>query len=162
MTRRRTIFRWTRRLWMRCAALSCAGAVPFWIWANLGDAGRYAAQFRIGAQIQFVHAMASFACATFMNLGAADARRAPAFFLSGALLLSGSLYLTPFMPLDLLVVPGIAGVGALVAGWCILIIASGQVDRLSAAPSTPWQSVGAAPVLCDHSGPCIDHGKEVG
>ena len=37
-------------------------------------------------------AMATFACATFMQVGARRARFAPAFFLSGVALFSGSLY----------------------------------------------------------------------
>lgn len=41
---------------------------------------------RLGAQVQFMHSMASIACATFMNVGAHDARHAPAFLLGGSAL----------------------------------------------------------------------------
>ena len=41
---------------------------------------------QLGAQVQFMHSMASIACATFMNVGAHDARHAPAFLLGGSAL----------------------------------------------------------------------------
>ena len=47
---------------------------------------------KTGATYEFMHAMATFACATFMQVGAKRARMAPAFFLSGSVLFSGSLY----------------------------------------------------------------------
>lgn len=125
---------WSRRTWMRCAAMNCAGAMPFWIWANLGHVGGHAAELKIGAQIQFVHAMASFACATFMNLGASSARHAPAFFLGGSTLLSGALYATPFLAFDGLRLPVAAGALGIVAGWTILLVAAGEVD--CARPAT--------------------------
>jgi len=47
---------------------------------------------KTGAQYGFMHTMATFACATFMQIGARRARFAPAMFLPGVVLFSGSLY----------------------------------------------------------------------
>ena len=85
--------RWTRRLWMTLAAVSAFVSVAAGAFAAHGLADPRAQELmRTGAIYEFMHAMATFACATFMQVGAARARFAPAFFLSGALLFSGSLY----------------------------------------------------------------------
>src|SRR3546814_11423014 len=52
--------------------------------------------FRLDAQIQFIHSMTCFGCATFMNLGARKARFAPGSFLIGSFPLTGSPYLAPY------------------------------------------------------------------
>src|SRR3546814_7025394 len=68
---------WTRRLWMRCAAVSGCLAMIIWIWGNLSGNDLETRYFRLAAQIQFIHSMTCFGCATFMNLGARKARFAP-------------------------------------------------------------------------------------
>src|SRR5450432_2773072 len=84
---------WDRRNWMTLAALSGLAAVAFGASAAHGLADSKAQELmRTGASYQFMHAMASLACATFMQVGARRARFAPAFFLGGTVLFSGSLY----------------------------------------------------------------------
>jgi uncharacterized membrane protein YgdD (TMEM256/DUF423 family) len=121
---------WRRSLWMRLGALSGAMAVLIWLAANLAvmDAER-AAALRIGAQVQFMHGMATFACATFMNIGAHKARYAPAFFLGGILLFSGPVYAVACgMPAAIGMIEPV-GVVALVMGWLILAWSAGTIDR---------------------------------
>src|SRR6185295_2281075 len=84
---------WRRRTWMRLAALGGLVAVGVGAFAAHGVADpRAEALLRTGATYGFMHTMATFACATFMQIGAKRARFAPAFFLSGVVLFSGSLY----------------------------------------------------------------------
>ena len=84
---------------------------------------------RAAAQVQFIHAMATFACATVMNIGGLQARWAPGFFLPGSLAYAGAGYaLAAGAP------PWIeglrwAGVAVLAAGWIVLALAAGRVDR---------------------------------
>src|SRR3546814_17110012 len=80
---------------MRGAAVSGCLAMIIWIWGNLSGNELETRYFRLAAQIQFIHSMTCFGCATFMNLGARTARFAPGSFLIGAFLLCGSLYLSP-------------------------------------------------------------------
>jgi uncharacterized membrane protein YgdD (TMEM256/DUF423 family) len=79
-----------------------------------------------------MHALATIGCAAFMQVGARRARFAPAFFLSGTVLFSGSLYalalgaprwtgiITPFGGLLFL------------AGWAVLAWAARGVDQPAA------------------------------
>src|SRR3546814_7165820 len=62
---------------MRCAAVSGCLAMIIWIWGNLSGNDLETRYFRLAAQIQFIHSMTCFGCATFMNLGARKARFAP-------------------------------------------------------------------------------------
>lgn len=90
---------------------------------------RAAELLRIGASYEFMHAMASLACATFMQVGARRARFAPAFFLSGTALFSGSLYALAFgAPRLVGAITPIGGTLFLV-GWSVLVWAAGGVDR---------------------------------
>jgi len=83
---------------------------------------------RTGAMYGFVHTIATFACATFMQVGARRARFAPAFFLSGVLLFSGSLYaLAAGAPRIVGVVTPFGGLSFLI-GWAILAWAARGVD----------------------------------
>jgi uncharacterized membrane protein YgdD (TMEM256/DUF423 family) len=78
----------------------------------------------------FMHTMATFACATFMQVGARRARFAPAFFLSGVLLFSGSLYALAFgAPRWVGIVTPFGGLSFL-AGWAILVWAARGVDPI--------------------------------
>ena len=84
---------WTRRTWMTLAALGGFIAVAVGAFAAHGVSDPQAKEWlKTGAQYGFMHTMATFACATFMNIGARRARFAPAFFLSGVVFFSGSLY----------------------------------------------------------------------
>ncbi len=84
---------WTRRTWMTLAAIGGFVAVAVGAFATHGASDPKAAEWlRTGAHYGFMHTMATFACATFMNIGARRARLAPAFFLSGTVVFSGSLY----------------------------------------------------------------------
>jgi uncharacterized membrane protein YgdD (TMEM256/DUF423 family) len=84
---------------------------------------------RLGAGFQFMHSLATFVCAIFMNSGATEARHAPALFLLGSATFSGSLYARAsgvWNGGDLAL-----GIGAalMAGGWGVLFVASGGVDR---------------------------------
>ena len=82
-----------------------------------------------GAQYGFMHTMATFACATFMNIGARRARFAPRFFLPGVVLFSGSLYAMALgAPRWLGAVTPIGGLLFLL-GWATLAWAALEVDQ---------------------------------
>ena len=51
--------------------------------ARLGFTGEAAGRLRWAGQLHLVHAMAAFACATFMNIGAPTARHAALAFVLG-------------------------------------------------------------------------------
>jgi uncharacterized membrane protein YgdD (TMEM256/DUF423 family) len=83
---------------------------------------------RTGATYNFTHCMATLACATFMQVGARRARFAPAFFLSGVVLFSGSLYAMAFgAPRWLGAITPLGGV-LFLTGWGILAWAARGVD----------------------------------
>jgi uncharacterized membrane protein YgdD (TMEM256/DUF423 family) len=121
--------RWTQRLWMMLAAISGFVSVAAGAFAAHGLSGQSAEVMRTGATYEFMHALATMACAAFMQIGAARARFAPALFLSGSVLFSGSLYalalgaprltgmVTPFGGLLFLV------------GWAVLAWAARDVDQ---------------------------------
>ena len=121
--------RWTRRVWMMLAAISGFVSVAAGAFAAHGLTDRASEVMRTGATYEFMHAMATFACATFMQIGAQRARFAPAFFLTGTVLFSGSLYalalgaprwtgiITPFGGLLFLI------------GWAVLAWAARGVDQ---------------------------------
>ncbi len=120
---------WTRRNWMTLAALSGLVAVAVGAFAAHGVQDPKAAEWlRTGATYGFMHTMATFACATFMNIGARRARLAPAFFLSGVVLFSGSLYaMAAGAPRWLGMVTPIGGLMFLI-GWGILAWAARGID----------------------------------
>ena len=120
---------WTRRNWMTLAALSGFAAVAVGAFAAHGVTDPKAQEWlRTGATYGFMHTMATFACATFMNIGARRARLAPAFFLSGVVLFSGSLYaMAAGAPRWLGMVTPIGGLLFLI-GWAILAWAARGVD----------------------------------
>jgi uncharacterized membrane protein YgdD (TMEM256/DUF423 family) len=120
---------WRRALWMRLGALSGAMSVLIWLAANLAPLDpEQAAALRIGAQVQFMHGMATFACATFMNIGAHKARFAPAFFLGGILCFSGPVYAVACGASSRIAMIEPAGIVALVTGWLILAWSAGAID----------------------------------
>ena len=84
---------------------------------------------KTGASYNFMHAMTTFACATFMNIGGRRARFAPPFFLVGIVLFSGSLYAMAMgAPHWLGAVTPFGGL-LFLAGWAVLIWAGLTVDR---------------------------------
>jgi len=125
--------RWTRRLWMTLAALSGFLSVAAGAFDAHGLTDRASEVMRTGATYEFMHAIATIACAAYMQVGAKRARFAPAFFLSGTVLFSGSLYalalgaprwtgiITPFGGLLFL------------AGWAVLAWAARAVDQPAGA-----------------------------
>ncbi len=121
---------WTRRNWMTLAALGGFAAVAVGAFAAHSVRDPKAAEWlRTGATYGFMHTMATFACATFMNVGARRARFAPAFFLSGVVLFSGSLYAMAFgAPRWLGRVTPVGGLLFLI-GWFVLAWAARDVDR---------------------------------
>jgi len=82
-----------------------------------------------GSQYGLIHAIATFACATFMDIGARRARFAPAQFLSGVVIFSGSLYAMALgAPRWLGAVTPIGGL-LFLGGWATLAWAARDVDR---------------------------------
>lgn len=120
---------WTRRTWMTLAAVGGFLAVAVGAFGAHGVADPKAQEWlRTGATYGFMHTMATFACATFMNIGARRARFAPAFFLGGVVLFSGSLYAMAFgAPRWLGMVTPLGGLAFLI-GWGVLAWAARGVD----------------------------------
>jgi len=78
---------------MMLAAISGFLGVAFGAFGAHGVADPAAKEWlRTGAQYQFVHSLAVIGAAVFVAQGARLARLAPAFFLGGTVLFSGSLY----------------------------------------------------------------------
>lgn len=121
--------RWTRRTWMTLAALSamCAAAIAAAA-ALLTSPGRTADLLKAGASIQFMHSMATLACATVVQIGGTRARHAPAFFLTANVLLSGSIYAMAFGAPQAAWVAAAVGALSAATGWIILISGTGSVD----------------------------------
>ena len=115
---------------MTLAAVSGFIAVAMGAFAAHGMSDPVARDWlKTGASYQFMHAMTTFACATFMNIGAKRARLAPAFFLGGSVLFSGSLYAMALgAPRWLGAVTPLGGLSFL-AGWAILAWAARGVDQ---------------------------------
>jgi uncharacterized membrane protein YgdD (TMEM256/DUF423 family) len=125
--------RWTRRLWTTLAAASAFVAVAAGAFAAHGLADPKAAEvMRTGATYEFFHAMATFACAALMQIGAVRARFAPAFFLTGTLLFSGSLYALALGAPRLVGIVTPFGGLAFLAGWAVLVWAARGVDQAAA------------------------------
>jgi uncharacterized membrane protein YgdD (TMEM256/DUF423 family) len=120
---------WSRRNWMTLGAVGGFIAVAVGAFAAHGVTDPRAQELlRTGANYGFMHTMATFACATFMQVGAQRARFAPAFFLTGVLLFSGSLYaLALGAPRWVGVVTPFGGLSFL-AGWAVLAWAARGVD----------------------------------
>ncbi len=123
---------WTRRNWMTLAALGGFIAVAVGAFAAHGVSDPVAKELlKTGATYGFMHSMATFASATFMQVGARRARFAPAFFLSGVVLFSGSLYALAFgAPRWVAAITPLGGL-LFLAGWLILAWAARGVDPQS-------------------------------
>src|ERR1700761_4149108 len=121
--------RWTRRLWMTLAGISGFLSVAFGAFAAHGLSGQAAEVMRTGATYEFMHALATIGCAAFIQVGAARARIAPAFFLSGSVLFSGSLYaLALGAPRWVGIVTPFGGL-LFLAGWAVLAWAARGGDQ---------------------------------
>lgn len=122
---------WNRRTWMTLGAISGFLAVAIGAFAAHGIADPQAKDWlKTGASYQFMHTMATLACATFMNVGARGARHAPAFFLAGIVLFSGSLYAMALgAPCWLGAVTPLGGL-LFLAGWAVMAWSARKVDRV--------------------------------
>ena len=114
---------------MTLAAASGLIAVAAGAFAAHGIRDAHAKELvQTGAHYQFMHAMASLACATFMQVGARRARFAPALFLSGSIFFSGSLYALAFgAPRWIGAITPIGGL-LFLTGWAVLAWAARGVD----------------------------------
>lgn len=121
---------WNRRTWMTLGAISGFLAVAFGAFAAHGIADPQAKEWlKTGASYQFMHTMATLACATFMNVGARGARHAPAFFLAGIVLFSGSLYAMALgAPRWLGAVTPLGGL-LFLTGWAVMAWSARKVDQ---------------------------------
>jgi len=121
---------WTRRTWITLAACTGFISVAVGAFAAHGVADPQAKEWlRLGATYGFMHTMATFASATFMQIGARRARFAPGFFLPGIVLFSGSLYAMALGgPRWLGAVTPLGGL-LFLAGWATLAWAAAGVDQ---------------------------------
>ena len=106
---------------MMLAAISGFLGVAFGAFGAHGVADPAAKEWlKTGAQYQFVHALAAIGAAVFLAHGARLARWAPAFFLAGTVLFSGSLYAMALGgPRVLGAITPIGGLSFMV-GWAVL------------------------------------------
>ncbi|MEW5687873.1 MAG: DUF423 domain-containing protein [Pseudomonadota bacterium] len=121
---------WTRRNWLTLAALGGFLSVAFGAFAAHGVADPKAKEWlHTGALYGFMHSLAVFGCALLMDLGAKRARFAPAFFVAGGVIFSGSLYAMALGgPRILGAITPIGGT-LLLVGWLVLAWAARGVDR---------------------------------
>lgn len=121
---------WRRAVWMRLGALNGLFALAILLLSEQAlPLSEHSGLLRQAAQIQFMHGMATLACATFMNIGAICARYAPGFFLSGIVLYCMPIYGEAIGiggPVNL-IKP--AGLVAFVAGWLILAWSARDIDK---------------------------------
>ena len=122
-----------RRTWMMLAALAGFVAVAVGAFAAHGVSDPAAKEWlKTGSTYAFMHAMATFACAVFLQLGARRARFAPALFLPGMVLFSGSLYALAFgAPRWVGAITPLGGL-LFLAGWATLAWAALEIDRAQA------------------------------
>lgn len=120
---------WSRRSWLTLAAIGGFLSVAFGAFAAHGVTDPRAQELlRTGALYGFMHSIATLACASLMQIGARRARFAPAFFLAGVLLFSGSLYAMALgAPRWVGAVTPIGGL-CFLAGWATLAWAARGVD----------------------------------
>ena len=121
---------WTRRNWMTLAALGGFVSVAMGAFSAHGIQDPQAQEWlRTGALYGFMHTFATFACAALIEIGAVRARLAPAFFLSGVVLFSGSLYAVALgAPRWLGMVTPLGGLLFLI-GWGSLAWSTRGMDR---------------------------------
>jgi uncharacterized membrane protein YgdD (TMEM256/DUF423 family) len=117
--------RWTPRIWTALAALSGFLAVAFGAFAAHGVHDAKAQELlRTGSLYEMTHALAMIACAALAGAGVARTRLAPALFLAGSALFSGSLYaLALGAPRMVGIVTPFGGL-CFLAGWLALAVAA--------------------------------------
>ncbi len=122
--------RWTRSLWTSLAAISGFVAVAAGAFAAHGMQDATAKeQLRTGSSYELAHALAVLACAALAGAGMPRARFAPAWFLGGSLLFSGSLYaLALGAPRIVGVITPFGGLAFLI-GWAVLAWAAATSAR---------------------------------
>ncbi len=127
-TKERHEMRWTRQFWMRLATINAFISTLALI-LSAYTPEPVSSIVRIGAQVQFMHSMASIACATFMNVGAQGARHAPAFLLGGSLLFAMLHYgqAVGFFVLHLWTV--CFAIILMTTGWMIMFAAGRTIDK---------------------------------
>jgi uncharacterized membrane protein YgdD (TMEM256/DUF423 family) len=120
---------WNRRTWLTLAALSGFLSVAMGAFAAHGVTDPRAKDWlHTGAEYEFMHALATFACAGLIQAGAPRGRLAPAFFLGGTVIFSGSLYAMALGgPRWLGAVTPIGGLLFLI-GWAVLAWACASLD----------------------------------
>lgn len=118
------------RLSTSLAALSALLSVAFGAFAAHGVADPKAVEWlHTGALYQMTHALAVFACLAVARPGGRAARLAPAFFLGGTLLFSGSLYAMALGGPRLLgAVTPLGGLGFMI-GWALLAWSARRLDQ---------------------------------
>jgi uncharacterized membrane protein YgdD (TMEM256/DUF423 family) len=121
---------WKRAQWMRLGALNGVVALTVLLLARspIFQPGTEDL-VHLGAQVQFMHGMATIACATFMNIGAKGARLAPAFFLSGIVLFCLPVYGEAAGWFGPALLPRRLGIAAFAVGWLIMAWASKDIDK---------------------------------
>jgi uncharacterized membrane protein YgdD (TMEM256/DUF423 family) len=125
--------RWTRRVWTTLAAVSGFVAVAAGAFAAHGMHDPTGQELlRTGSTYEFMHALATLACASMMERAIPRARFAPALFLGGSLLFSGSLYALAFgAPRIVGVITPIGGT-CFLAGWAVLAWAAATSPQTAA------------------------------
>lgn len=120
---------WSRRNWLSLAAAGGFLSVALGAFAAHGVSDpRVQELLRTGSLYGFIHCLATFASATVLQMGGRRARFAPAFFLAGVVLFSGSLYALAFgAPRWIGAVTPIGGLSFL-TGWAVLAWAARGVD----------------------------------
>jgi uncharacterized membrane protein YgdD (TMEM256/DUF423 family) len=123
---------WNPRLWASVAAISGFVAVAAGAFGAHGVADPTAKELlRTGSTYELVHALAALVCAALVA-GMPRARLAPAWFLSGSLLFSGSLYaLALGAPRIVGLVTPFGGLAFLV-GWTVLAWAAATSKEAAA------------------------------
>jgi uncharacterized membrane protein YgdD (TMEM256/DUF423 family) len=124
--------RWTPRLWASLAAISGFIAVAAGAFAAHGVADPTAKELlRTGSTYELVHALATLVCAALVA-GMPRARFAPAWFLGGSLLFSGSLYALALGAPRIVGLVTPSGGLAFLVGWAVLAWAA-ATSKASAA-----------------------------
>ena len=122
---------------MGLAALSNFVAVAVWLFVSVIDPQFGAAdQWRFSAQLQFMHSMATFSCATFMNIGAQSARHVPGLFLGGTAFVCAGIYADPTGDNFGFRILKCAGSLMLLAGWLILARSAQEIGGTAECRST--------------------------
>jgi uncharacterized membrane protein YgdD (TMEM256/DUF423 family) len=114
---------------MTLAAISGFVGVVAGAFAAHALTGPSAEIMRTGATYELSHALATIGCALFIQLGAVRARFAPALFLGGTALFSGSLYALALGAPRLVGLVTPFGGLMFLTGWAVLAWSAVGIDR---------------------------------